>query len=67
MGFVFRKRKKLGKGLTLNVYKSGPSVSKKAGPFTLSSRGNLSIRLSLSEGLCKTSSQLIETTRKNTR
>ncbi|GAA0189726.1 DUF4236 domain-containing protein [Glutamicibacter creatinolyticus] len=53
MGFVFRKRKKLGKGLTLNVYKSGPSVSKKAGPFTLSSRGNLSIRLGKGLGFRK--------------
>ncbi|GAA0189880.1 MULTISPECIES: DUF4236 domain-containing protein [Micrococcaceae] len=45
MGFTFRKRKKLGKSTTLNISKSGASVSKKAGPVSISSRGTVNIRL----------------------
>jgi hypothetical protein len=45
MGLVFTKRKRLGRNATLNVSKSGVSVSRKAGPVTLSSRGRGSVRL----------------------
>lgn len=45
MGFVFRKRKKLGKNTGLNISKSGASISHKAGPVTFNSRGRGSIRL----------------------
>jgi hypothetical protein len=45
MGFVFRRRKRLGQGLNLNVSKSGASVSKKVGRVTVSSRGRGSIRI----------------------
>ena len=43
--FGFSKKKRLGKNTTLNIGKKGVSVSRKAGPFTVSSRGNASIRL----------------------
>jgi hypothetical protein len=45
MGLVFRKRKQLGRNTALNVSKSGASVSKKAGPVSVSSRGRASVRL----------------------
>lgn len=45
MGFIFRKRVRLGKGTGLNLSKSGASVSRKAGRATLSSRGNASFRI----------------------
>lgn len=45
MGFSFSKRKSLGKGKTVNVSKSGVSVSKKAGPLSVNSRGKTSVRL----------------------
>lgn len=45
MGLIFRKTKKLGKNTRLNVSKSGVSVSRKAGPITLNSRGRITIRL----------------------
>ena len=45
MGFVFSRRKRIGKGLNLNLSKSGASLSKRVGPATLSSRGRGSIRL----------------------
>lgn len=45
MGFVFRKTKSLGSGARLNVSKHGASVSKKAGPITLNSRGRARVRL----------------------
>jgi hypothetical protein len=45
MGFIFGRRKSLGKGKTLNVSKSGASVSKRAGRVTLNSRGRGSIRI----------------------
>jgi hypothetical protein len=43
VGLFFRKTKKLGRDVNLNISKTGPSVS--AGPrgFKLSSRGRLSI------------------------
>ncbi len=45
MGFFFRRRKRLGKNTSLNISKSGASVSRKAGPITFNSRGRGSIRL----------------------
>jgi hypothetical protein len=45
MGFTFSKRKKVARGTNLNLSKSGASVSKKAGPVTVSSRGRGSVRL----------------------
>jgi len=45
MGFVFYRRKRLGRGVNLNLSKSGASVSKKVGRVTLSSRGRDSIRI----------------------
>jgi hypothetical protein len=39
MGLVFRKRKRLGRNTALNLSKPGASVSRKAGPVRLSSRG----------------------------
>ena len=43
MGMQFKKRKKIGKNTHLNI--SGASVSHKAGPVSMSSRGHVSIRL----------------------
>jgi hypothetical protein len=45
MGLVWSKRKRIGKRTTLNLSKSGASVSRKAGPLSLNSRGRGSIRL----------------------
>ncbi len=45
MPLVFRRSKKIGKGLRLNISRTGASVSKKIGPFSLSSRGVASVRL----------------------
>lgn len=45
MGFIFSRRKRLTRGTTANISKSGISVSKKAGPLTVNSRGKASIRL----------------------
>lgn len=45
MGFLFNKRKKIGKRTTMNVSKSGVSVSRKAGPLRVNSRGRASVRL----------------------
>jgi hypothetical protein len=45
VGFIFRKRIRLGKGSTLNVSKSGASVSERIGSVTLNSRGRGSIRI----------------------
>lgn len=39
MGFGYRSRIRLGKGLWINLSKSGPSISAKAGPLTVNSRG----------------------------
>lgn len=43
--FRFNRRKKIGKGTSLNLSKSGASISKKLGPVTLNSRGKGSLRL----------------------
>lgn len=45
MGFVFNRRKRVARGTTVNVSKSGASVSKKAGPVTFNSRGKGSVRI----------------------
>lgn len=45
MAFRFQKRKKIGKNTTLNIGKKGPSISQKAGPFSISTKGNASVRL----------------------
>ncbi|WP_312976641.1 DUF4236 domain-containing protein [Corynebacterium sp.] len=53
MGLFVRKRKKLGKNMHLNVGKRGASVSMKAGPLSVSSRGNASVRLGKGVGARK--------------
>ena len=45
MGIRFRKTFKLGKNTKVNMSKSGISVSKKIGPFTINSKGNGSVKL----------------------
>ena len=45
MPFTFQKRKKVGKKTTANISKSGVSLSKKAGPVTLNTRGRGSVRI----------------------
>lgn len=45
MGFIYRKRVKLGKNGHINISKRGASVSEKIGPLTLNSRGGGSIRI----------------------
>ena len=45
MGFSFRKTRKIGKNTRVTVSKRGASVSKKVGPLSISSRGNVSVRL----------------------
>ncbi|WP_237393883.1 DUF4236 domain-containing protein [Pseudarthrobacter sp. ATCC 49987] len=45
LGIIFRRTKKLGKNTKLNLSKSGVSVSRKAGPLTVNSRGRITIRL----------------------
>lgn len=45
MSLSWRKSKRVGKGLTLNMSKSGPSLSQRLGPFSVSSRGRVSLRL----------------------
>lgn len=45
MGLSFRKTIQLGKKTRLNVYKSGISASRKAGPVTINSPGRVTIRL----------------------
>jgi len=45
MGFVFRKRMRVGRSSWLNVSKRGASVSRRSGPFTVNSRGRVSVRL----------------------
>jgi len=45
MGIYFRKSKKVADGTNVNVSTKGASVSKKAGPISLSSRGNVNVNL----------------------
>jgi hypothetical protein len=44
MGLVWRKRLKLDDTTSVNLSKSGASVSKRFGPVTVTSRGRVSIR-----------------------
>jgi len=44
MGLIFRRTKRIGRH-TVTVSKSGASVSRRFGPFTISSRGRVSLRL----------------------
>lgn len=53
MGFFFRKTKKLGKTMRGTISNRGVSMSKKAGPFSISTRGNASIRLGKGLGFRK--------------
>lgn len=45
MGFIYRKRVKLGKTAHVNISKSGASVSEKLGPVTVNSRGRVTVRI----------------------
>lgn len=45
MGLMWRKSKPLGKSARLNLSSSGASVSKRVGPVSVSSRGNVGVRL----------------------
>lgn len=45
MGLIWNRRKKVGKNTTANVSQSGVSVSKKAGPLSVNSRGKVNVRL----------------------
>ncbi|UKA61378.1 DUF4236 domain-containing protein [Arthrobacter sp. FW306-04-A] len=45
MGFIFRKRVRLGKTGHVNLSKSGASVSERIGPVTVNSRGRVTVRL----------------------
>ena len=53
MGFFFRKTKKVGKSTNVTVSKKGVSASKKVGPLSVSSRGNVSLRLGKGIGFRK--------------
>jgi Protein of unknown function (DUF4236) len=44
MGFRYRKRINLGGGKSINLSKSGPSMSQRVGPFTFNSRGRSTVR-----------------------
>ncbi len=45
MGFFFRRSKQIGKNTRLNVSHRSASVSKRFGLFTLSSKGNVNVRM----------------------
>ena len=45
MGFVFRRRKRIGRNTHANISGTGVSVSHRRGPITISSRGRGSVRL----------------------
>lgn len=45
MGLVWRRRKRLGRNTYLNLSKSGPSLSRRIGPLSVSSRRRGSLRL----------------------
>jgi hypothetical protein len=45
MGLIFRKRVRTGRDSWLNLSKSGVSASRRAGRFTVNSRGQMRIRL----------------------
>lgn len=45
MGLLFRRSKKLGRGVRLNVTQRGVSLSARRGPVSVSSKGHITIRL----------------------
>lgn len=45
MGFVFRKRARVGRPTNVNMGKGGASVSHRRGRLTVSSRGRASVRI----------------------
>jgi hypothetical protein len=45
MGLVFRKRVRTGKNSWMNLSKSGASISRRSGPVTVNSRGQVRVRL----------------------
>lgn len=45
MGFVFRKRIKAGKNTSVNLSKSGASVSERVGPLSINSHGRVTVRI----------------------
>lgn len=45
MGLLFRRSKKIGKGVRLNVAQRSVSASAKRGPFSASTKGRVTIRL----------------------
>lgn len=45
MGLIIRKRVRTGRNSWANVSKSGVSLSRKAGPVTMNSRGQVRLRL----------------------
>ncbi|WP_200918454.1 DUF4236 domain-containing protein [Leifsonia sp. Leaf264] len=45
MGLIFRKSIKVGRRSRVNVSKSGVSASTRVGPFSVSSRGRVSLRI----------------------
>lgn len=53
MGLFFRKTKKAGKNTRVTLSNRGVSASKKAGPLSVSSRGNMSVRLGKGIGFRK--------------
>lgn len=45
MGLLFRKSKRIGRGVRLNVTQRGVSASARRGPISVSSKGRVTIRL----------------------
>lgn len=45
MGLLFSRRKKIGKNTTANLSKGGISLTRKAGPVSINSRGRVTVRL----------------------
>jgi hypothetical protein len=45
MSLLFRRSKKLGRGVRLNVTGRGVSASARKGPISISSKGHVTIRL----------------------
>jgi hypothetical protein len=45
MGLIYRKTKRVGRNSRLNISKSGVSATTRLGPFTMNSRGRMTIRL----------------------
>lgn len=45
MGLIIRKRVRTGKNSWFNVSKSGVSASRRAGPLSVNSRGQVRVRL----------------------